>query len=154
MINPVRWSVPAALMAAMFVAAPAAALDLAQPAPEYSQSAADLEKGQIFMTSGLVCDRPSEIDAVITLSKNGEPLKTALEQINAGTETPRCVVGRMLIAQYIDKARTFSVDEQTFYIHQVQIVGVAIRTPHGVVPMRLQKPMEQYVVSADKSQPA
>jgi len=106
------------------------------------------------MTSGLVCDRPSEIDAVITLSKNGEPLKTALEQINAGTETPRCVVGRMLIAQYIDKARPFSVGDQMFYIHPVQIVAVAIRTPHGVVPMRLQKPMEQYVISADKSQPA
>ena len=105
------------------------------------------------MTSGLVCDQPSEIDAVITLTKNGEALSAAIEQINAGTETPRCIVGRMLIAQYLDEVRTFSVNEQKFQIHHVQIVGLAIRTPHGIVRMRLRKPMEQFVVSADSSQP-
>ena len=154
MTYPVRWYVPALLAIAMCVAPPASALDPAGRAPEFSQSAADLEKGQIFMTSGLVCDRPSEIDAVITLARNGETLKTALEKINSGAETPRCVVGRMLIAQYMDKAQTFSVKEQTFQIHQVQVVGVAVRTPHGVVPMRLDKPMEQYVVSTDESRAA
>lgn len=154
MIDPVRWSVPATLFAAVCVAMPASALDLARSAPEYSQSAAELEKGQTFMTSGLVCDQPSEIDAVITLARNGETLKTALEQINAGTETPRCIVGRVLIAQYVDKSRTFSVNEQSFQVHQIQVVGLAIRTPRGVVPMRLKTPMEQYVVSTDNSRAA
>lgn len=153
-MNPVRWSVPAALIAAMCVATPASALDLGQSSSEFSQAAEDLDKGQVFMTSGLVCDRPSEIDAVITLARNGEPLKTALDQINAGTETPRCIVGRMLIAQYMDKSRSFSVNEQTFQVHQVQVVGIAIRTPRGVVPMRLEQPMEQYVVTTDNTRPA
>lgn len=152
-MNPVRWSVPAALIAAICVAAPASALDLTR-SPEYSQAAADLEKGQMFMTSGLVCDQASEIDAVITLAHSGEPLKAALEQINAGTETPRCILGRVLIAQYMDKARSFSVNEQSFQVHQVQVVGLAVRTPRGVVPMRLKTPMEQYVVSTDNTRPA
>jgi len=152
-MNSVRWSAPAALIAAMCVATPASALNLGQ-SPEYSQTAADLEKGQIFTTSGLVCDRPSEIDAVITLARNGEPLKNALDQINAGSETPRCIVGRMLVAQYVDRSRTFEVNEETFLVHQVQVVGIAVRTPRGVVPMRLKQPMEQYVVSTDNTRPA
>ena len=153
MINPVRWGAAAAIAVALSATALAAELDIQRSAPEYSQSAANLEKGQVFLTSGLVCDQPSEIDAVITLTKNGEALSAAIEQINAGTETPRCIVGRMLIAQYLDEVRTFSVNEQKFQIHHVQIVGLAIRTPHGIVRMRLRKPMEQFVVSADNSQP-
>ncbi len=160
-MNPVRRSLPAALVAAMCFAMPASAIELTQSsphftksAPEFSQSVADLEKGQIFMTSGLVCDQVSEIDAVITLARKGEALKGALEQINAGTEMPRCVVGKTLIAQYMEKARTFSVNEEMFHVHQVQVVGVAVRTPRGIVPIKLKEPMEQYVVSSDNTRPA
>jgi len=155
MLTPVRWGLPAVLAVAVFCAArPAAGFEQAQPEsrftqPEFSQSATRLQKGQLFMTSGLVCDRASEVDAVITLARKGEKLHAALDQINAGAATPRCVVGRMLIAEYVNKAQAFTVADQLFQVHQVQIVGVAVRTPHGVVPMRLDKPMEQYVVTTD-----
>lgn len=155
-MNPVRWRLRAAAAAigAVCVAHSASALELTQSAPELTQTAAELEKGQVFMTKGLVCDRASEIDAVITLAKSGEALQGALEQINAGAQTPRCIVGRVLFAQYVDKARTFSVKDQTFHVHHVQVVGVAMKTPTGVVPMRLEKPMQQYVVSTEDSVPA
>jgi hypothetical protein len=152
-INLVRWAAAAAIAVALSTTASAAEFDMARSAPEFSQSAANLKKGEIFTTSGLVCDKPSDIDAVITLTRNGEPLNTAIEQINAGTEVPRCVVGRMLIAEYLGKVHTFSVDGQEFQIHHVQIIGLAIHTPHGVVSMRLKKPMEQFVVSSDGTQP-
>ncbi len=159
-MHPVRRSLPAAL-AAMCFAMPVSAAELAQSSPhftsappEFSQSAADLEKGQMFMTKGLVCDQASEIDAVIRLAKKGEALQGALQQINTGTETPRCILGKMLIAQYVDHARTFSVNQQMYHVHQVRVVGVAVETPRGVVPMKLKEPMEQYVVSADESKPA
>ena len=41
------------------------------------------------MTSGLVCDRASEVDAVITLARKGEKLDAALKQVNAGAKMPR-----------------------------------------------------------------
>lgn len=153
---PARWGLPAALIGAICAAMPATALELAQStrftnsAPEYTQ-AADLQKGQMFMTSGLVCDRPSEVDAVITLARRGEALEAALQQINAGSEVPRCIVGKALFGQYLGKAKTFSVNEQRFHVHQVEIIGVAIKTPGGIAPMRLQKPIKQYVVSTDNT---
>ncbi len=150
-----------AVLAALCTAMPAFAIELEQTsphmagsAPEFSQAAADLEKGQMFMTKGLVCDQPSEIDAVITLARKGEALEGALQQINTGIETPRCVVGKMLIAQYVEQARTFLVNQQMFHVHQVRVIGVALPTPSGVVPMKLKEPMEQYVVSADDSKTA
>ena len=155
MIHPVLGGL-LAVLGALSIATPASATELEQTsphmagsAPEFSQAAADLEKGQMFMTRGLVCDQPSEIDAVITLARKGEPLEGALQQINTGTETPRCVVGKMLIAQYVKQARTFLVNQQMFHVHQVRVIGVAVPTPRGVVPVKLKKPMEQYVVSAD-----
>lgn len=160
---PVKRSLRVAVVLAAVACAgyPAAAIEWIQQAPqsnrsdpEFTQSAADLNKGQLFMTKGLVCDRVSEIDAVITLAKKGEKLDSAVEQVNAGAEAPRCIVGRALIAEYGQKAQSFSVEDQTFEVHQVRVVGVAMQTPHGMVPMRLQKPLDQFVVSTDNAEPA
>lgn len=162
-MDPVRRGLRVAIViaAAGWAAMPAAATDWIQPSPqstrtepEFTQTAADLSRGQLFMTKGLVCDRASEVDAVITLARKGEKLDDAMEQVNAGAELPRCVVGRPLIAKYEQKTRSFSIEGQIFHVHQVQVVGVAMRTPHGIVPMRLKKPLEQYVVSSDDTVPA
>jgi len=157
--SPTRWGVALVLtLTASFGPAYAQAIvqspHSSKSGPEFSQSVRDLEKGQVFATSGLVCDRPSEVDAVITLARKGEVLQKALDQINAGAKMPRCIMGRMLIAQYKAKARTFSVNDQPFYVHEVDVIGVAIRTPRGVVPIKLGKPMKQYVVSTQESVPA
>lgn len=149
------------ITAVALTATPTPAAEWLQPVPqgtrsepEFTQAVADLNRGQLFMTSGLVCDRASEVDAVITLARKGEKLNEALEQINAGAEIPRCVVGRQLIAEYQQKFRSFTVENEIFHVHKVQVVGIAMRTPHGIVPVKLKKPLEQYVVSADNSEPA
>ena len=156
---PVRCGLSAVVAATVFAVQPVTAFEPSLPASGVSQSApeftpsTDLQKGQLFMTSGLVCDRASEVDAVITLARKGEKLNAALDQINAGTKTPRCIVGRTLIAKYVNVAQAFTVADQLFQVHQVQIVGVAVKTPAGVVPMKLDMPMEQYIVSTDNTVP-
>lgn len=120
---------------------------------EYSQSAAKSVKGQLFLTQGLVCDNPSQVDAVITLSHSGDDLDVALEQINAGAEVPRCVVGRVLIARYVEKARSFTVSNRVFNVHRVLIVAIGMKKENNVVPMKLERPLEQFVVTSDPSQP-
>lgn len=156
MSYPVGWGLSVVLaIAAVGAAKPATALDqsqrsyrISQSAPEFTP-ASDFRKGQLFMTSGLVCDRASEVDAVITLVRKGEELDAALKQVNAGAKMPRCIVGRALVAKYVNKERSFTIADQLFQVHQVQIIGVAVETPSGVVPVRLEKPMKQYVVSTD-----
>jgi hypothetical protein len=119
----------------------------------YSQSAEQTPKGAMFVTQGLICDSPSQIDAVVTLSNSGEPLDSALLQINAGAELPRCVIGRMLFARYEEKAQTFSLRGQTFTVHRVLIIAVGVNSSDGIVPTELKTPLEQFVVTADTSQP-
>ena len=120
----------------------------------YSQTAEQTPKGSLFVTQGLICDNPSQVDAVVTLSNSGEPLDSALHQINAGSELPRCVVGRMLFARYEEKARTFQLKGQTFTVHRVLIIAVGVNSADGIVPTELKAPLEQFVVTADTSQPA
>jgi hypothetical protein len=127
--------------------------NLSHPAREYSQSAEKSAKGQLFLTQGLVCDNPSQVDAVVTLSNSGDALERALEQINAGAEVPRCVVGRVLIARYVEKARSFTVANREFNVHRVLIVGIGMKKENSVVPMSLERPLEQFVVTTDTSQP-
>ncbi|MGE8942083.1 hypothetical protein ACO2I3_09250 [Leptospira interrogans] len=110
-------------------------------------------KGQLFLTQGLVCDNPSQVDAVVTLSNSGDALEGALEQINAGAEVPRCVVGRVLIARYVEKARSFTVANREFNVHRVLIVAIGMKKENSVVPMSLERPLEQFVVTTDSSQP-
>lgn len=156
MTSPVAWGAAAGLAMATYLG-PASSQAYEQFAytatsnSVFSQSAGDLAEGQIFSTTGLVCDKPSEVDAVVTLARKGEALKRALDQINAGADIPRCVLGQRLIARYVTKAKTFLIDDQPFYVHEVVVIGVAIPTPHGVAPIRLKKPMKQYVVSTEKS---
>jgi len=154
--SPALWGAAAGLaIAALFGPVPSQASDqspfTSKSDSVLSQSVGDLTEGQIFSTNGLVCDKPSEVDAVVTLARKGEALKAALNQINAGAQVPRCVMGQTLIARYVARATTFSIDDQPFYIHEVIVVGVAVQTPRGVVPFRLKKPMKQYVVSTLKS---
>ncbi len=158
MSYPAKWGVWAVLAAAVGLATPAMARDFsdsgplaAKNKPEFSQSAAEVRKGQLFVTKGLVCDSPSEVDAVITLARSGDNLEAALAQVNSGAELPRCIIGRMLIAKYVDKSSRFLAADESFQIHHVQIVGIVMPTPHGVMPIRLNKPLQQYVVSSDLS---
>ncbi len=120
---------------------------------EYSQSAEKSAKGELFLTQGLVCDNASQVNAVVTLSNSGEELDAALSQINSGAEVPRCVVGRVLIARYVDTAQSFSVGSREFKVHRVLIVGIGMKKENRVVPMKLDRPLEQFVVTTDQSQP-
>ncbi|MCL4767774.1 MAG: hypothetical protein KJZ80_16220 [Hyphomicrobiaceae bacterium] len=115
------------------------------------QPAAAMEEGEIFLTQGLVCDRPSFVDAVVTLASSGEDLPGAMAQVNAGAEKPRCVAGTLLVAKYVAKARTFFTKDNAVHVHKVKVVGFAMATPDGVVPQRLPQPITQYVFSMEKA---
>src|SRR5690606_31214451 len=43
-----------------------------------ARPAAAVETGEVFRTQGLVCDRPSYVDAVVTLAESGEDLQGAM----------------------------------------------------------------------------
>ncbi len=121
---------------------------------EYSQSAEKTAIGELFLTNGLSCDDASQVDAVMTLSNSGDQLQDALQQINAGAEIPRCIVGRFLFARYVEKARTFDVKGRGFNVHRVLIIAVGMPSADGVVPMELKTPLEQFVVTSDNSRSA
>lgn len=115
------------------------------------QPAAAMEKGELFLTQGLACDRPSFVDAVVTLASSGEDLQGALAQVNAGAEKPRCFAGTLLVAKYVAKARTSFIGDNAVHVHKVKIVGFAIVTPHGIVPQQLSQPITQYVFSIERA---
>ena len=121
---------------------------------EYSQSAEKTAIGELFLTNGLSCDDASQVDAVMTLSNSGDQLEEALQQINAGAEVPRCIVGRFLFARYVEKTRTFDVKGRGFNVQRVLIIAVGMPSPDGVVPKELKTPLEQFVVTTDQSRSA
>ena len=113
--------------------------------------AAAVEKGELFLTKGLVCDRPSYVDAVVTLASSGENLQGAMAQINAGSDKPRCITGRLVVARYVDKTRTFFIKDQMVQVHKVKVVGFGHETASGIAPQKLSKPITQYVFSISKA---
>lgn len=113
--------------------------------------AAAVEKGQLFVTQGLVCDRPSYVDAVVTLAESGEDLQGAMAQINAGADKPRCITGKLFIARYVDITRTFFTKDHMIQVHKVKIVGVGQANGSGIAPQKLAKPITQYVFSIGKA---
>jgi hypothetical protein len=113
--------------------------------------ASAMEKGKVFLTQGLVCDRPSYVDAVITLADNGDDLQGAINQVNAGAAKPRCIAGMLVVARYIDKARTFFTKDSVIHVHKVKVVGFAEKNADGVVPKKLARPVTQYVFSMEKA---
>ena len=113
--------------------------------------AAAVEKGELFLTQGLVCDRPSYVDAVVTLAESGEDLQGAMAQINAGAAKPRCVTGKLFVARYVDKTRTFFIKDHMVQVHEVKIVGYGQTTASGIAPQKLVKPITQYVFSIGKA---
>lgn len=115
------------------------------------QPAAAMEEGKLFLTQGLVCDRPSLVDAVVTLASSGADMQGAMAQVNAGAEKPRCIAGTLLVARYVAKARTFFIADNAVHVHKVKVVGFGMSTPDGVVPQRLSQPITQYVFSIEKS---
>ncbi len=117
----------------------------------FTPAAQAMDEGKIFLTQGLVCDRPSFVDAVITLADGGDNLRDALAQINAGSERPRCKAGTLMVARYISTSRSFFIKDSIVHVHKVKIIGVAQTTAKGIVPKRLQRPMTQYVFSMDKA---
>ena len=132
------------LIAAVFAIGAVTGAALATPA-------AAVEKGELFLTQGLVCDRPSYVDAVVTLASSGEDLQGAMAQINAGAEKPRCITGTLLVARYVDKARTFFIKDQMVQVHKVKIVGLGQQTSSGIAPKKLAKPITRYVFSIGKA---
>lgn len=114
-------------------------------------SAEAMERGELFLTQGLVCDRPSFIDAIVTLTSSGEKIEAAMAQVNAGAEEPRCMAGMLLVARYVAKARTFFVDDTAVHVHKVKVVGFGLMSSDEVIPQRLQKPMTKYVFSIAKA---
>lgn len=115
--------------------------------------ASAMENGKVFLTQGLVCDRPSYVDAVITLADNGDDLQGAINQVNAGAIKPRCIAGMLVVARYVDKARTFFTKDSVIHVHKVKVVGYAEKTATGVVPKKLARPVTQYVFSMEKAMP-
>lgn len=114
-------------------------------------SAHAYESGQSVVTEGLVCDKDSEVDAVVTLMLHGEDLPSALAQINAGAQAPRCSAGQTLLTTYVEKVHTFYIKDNAYIVHKVRVLGVATKTPAGIVPRELDQPMEQFIVSTEKA---
>lgn len=115
------------------------------------QPATAMEKGELFLTQGLVCDRPSFVDAVVTLAASGEDLQDAMAQVNAGAEKPRCLAGTLLVARYVAKSRTFFIKDNAVHVHKIKVVGFALLTTDGIVPQRTPQPVTQYVFSIEKA---
>jgi hypothetical protein len=132
---------------ARFATAIFAAMTLFYAAPQ----ARAYESGQSVVTEGLVCDKDSEVDAVVTLMLHGEDLPSALGQINAGAQVPRCSAGQTLLTTYVEKVHTFYIKDNAYTVHKVRVLGVATKTPIGVVPQALDEPMEQFIVSTEKA---
>jgi hypothetical protein len=120
-----------------------AALLFAMPAIAY-------EKDEPLVTDGLVCNHASEIDAVMTLTADGESLQAALAEINHGAEKPRCFIGAILLSRYVRRVRTFSIKDSV-YEHKVKVLGIGMKTPPGVIAQELKSPVTQYIVSAEAS---
>lgn len=115
------------------------------------QSASAMEKGELFVTQGLVCDRPSFVDAIVTLAASGEDLQDAMAQVNAGAEKPRCLAGTILVARYVAKSRTSFIKDNAVHVHKIKVIGFALMTPDGIVPQRTPQPVTQYVFSIEKA---
>lgn len=109
------------------------------------------KKGDIVVTEGLVCDRASEVDAVVTLSLHGADIQTAIAEINGGTDKPRCLVGVMILSEYVETVQTFYHRDSAYRVHKVRVVGIGQMTPLGLVPQRLETPLVQFVVSSEKA---
>lgn len=114
------------------------------------QPAVAKEKGELFLTQGLVCDRPSFVDAVVTLASSGENLEGAMAQVNAGAEKPRCLAGMLVVARYVSKACTFFIKDNAVHVHKIKVVGYGLVTTEGVFPQRVVKPTTQYVFSIER----
>jgi hypothetical protein len=115
------------------------------------QPAAAVERGEHFLTQGLVCDRPSYVDAVVTLADSGEDFQAAIAQVNAGAEKPRCLAGVLLVARYVGKARTFFVKDNAVHVHKVKVIGIGMNSPAGLIPRKLEQPVTQYVFTMEKA---
>jgi hypothetical protein len=109
------------------------------------------EKGEPLVTQGLVCDQASEVDAVVTLALSGENLQTALAEVNHGAERPRCVTGVIQLAQYVKEVHTFYIKDNAYYVHEIEVLGVGMKTMTGIMAKELESPVRQYVVSTRKA---
>jgi hypothetical protein len=109
------------------------------------------KKGDVVVSEGLVCDRASEVDAVVTLSLYGQDIQSAISEINTGAEKPRCVVGVVILSEFVETVQTFYHRDSAYSVHKVRVVGIGLSTPIGIVPQRLESPVEQYVVSTAKA---
>lgn len=115
--------------------------------PAHAQS----KKGDVVVSEGLVCDRASEVDAVVTLSLHGLDMQSAVAEINAGADKPRCVVGVLILSEFVETVQTFYHRDSAYSVHKVKVVGIGLSTPVGMVPQRLETPVEQFVVSTAKA---
>lgn len=109
------------------------------------------KRGDAVVTQGLVCDRAHEVDAVVTLSLHGQDIQAAISEINKGADKPRCLVGVLIVSEYLETVRTFYHRDSAYSVHKVKVVGIGFATPMGIVPQRLATPLEQFVVSTAKA---
>jgi len=107
--------------------------------------------GDLIVTEGLVCDRASEVDAVVTLSLHGHDVSSALAEVNRGAQKPRCLVGVLVLTEFVATVQTFYHRDRAYLVHKVRVVGVALVTPAGLLPQRLAVPLDQFVVSTIKA---